>query len=245
MIDFKSVFANIFGIKAPEVKQPAPVTAGPVDIKSIFTDIFDKKTWGGKQSVSGTGSDKENTIILTRKLTEFIREHKIKSLFDAPCGDMHWMADVLAASNLESYAGMDIVPGIIAKNLKTYGGRLGDTALTLASGDITTDPLPPADMMICRDCLVHLSHANIGKFFRNLRSSRIRLIAITDFVGPTRQNIDMPEGPLSWSPWSFRKSPFNFPAPLAIIDEEYREQPDYSDKALSIWRVEDLTQFIG
>jgi hypothetical protein len=47
-------------------------------------------------------------------------------------------------------------------------------------GDITQDPLPKPDLVVCRDCLFHLSYSDILVFLRN----HIQSCALSDDVYP-------------------------------------------------------------
>jgi len=104
--------------------------------------------------------------------------------------------------------------------------------------DLTRDPLPDADVLLCRDCLVHLSYANIHAVFANLARSGIQYVLMTSFPG-RGDNQDIEDG--DWRPLDFEASPFNFPLPVLTIVEECEEESGaYSDKSLCAWRVADL-----
>ncbi len=55
------------------------------DAEQVFNDIYRKNTWGGKESVSGTGSDKEQTEVLVNELPDLIRDLGIRTMLDIPC----------------------------------------------------------------------------------------------------------------------------------------------------------------
>jgi hypothetical protein len=61
-----------------------------------------------------------------------------------------------AASSILSgvqYIGADVVPSLIASNREQFT-RPG---VHFIIADLTKDPPPRADLVLCRDCLVHLS----------------------------------------------------------------------------------------
>jgi 2-polyprenyl-3-methyl-5-hydroxy-6-metoxy-1,4-benzoquinol methylase len=59
------------------------------------------------------------------------------------------------------YTGIDIVPSLIEVNRERVArGELSGRFLV---ADITRDVLPRADVILCRDCLVHLSFLNIAR----------------------------------------------------------------------------------
>lgn len=107
-------------------------------------------------------------------LPKIFADHKIRTVLDAPCGDFNWMKEVIADADV-SYIGGDIVQPLIDLNNERYQS---DRASFLKI-DITEDALPKADLMICRDCLFHLSYSDIAKFFENFLSCEIPLLMTT------------------------------------------------------------------
>src|SRR2546423_248458 len=104
--------------------------------------------------------------------------------------------------------------------------------------DLTRDELPEADVLLCRDCLVHLSYANIRAVLSNIARSKIRHVLMTSFPG-RRDNYDVADG--DWRALDFQAPPFCFPEPkLAIVEECEEEEGSYRDKSLLAWRVQDL-----
>jgi hypothetical protein len=132
------------------------------------------------------------------------------------------------------YIGGDIVPSIVEKNQRLHasGSRL------FVGLDLTRDVLPDADVLLCRDCLVHLSYPNIQAVLANIARSRIRFVLMTSFPG-RRDNYDVADG--DWRALDFQAPPFSFPEPrLAIVENCEEEDGSYADKSLLAWCVEDL-----
>ena len=80
-----------------------------------FDDNEDRWTWAWKsnnwrkdESASGDGSSLEYTENLRRELPHLFKKFSIKTIFDAPCGDLNWMGEMLPLSSIE-YKGGDIV----------------------------------------------------------------------------------------------------------------------------------------
>src|SRR5262249_44319665 len=95
-----------------------------------------------------------------------------------------------------------------------------------------------ADLVLCRDGLVHLSAADIWRALRNFRRSGADYLLATTFIGD-RVNVDIATG--EWRPLNMQRPPFAFPAPAALIDERCRHTGGiYADKRLALWRFEDL-----
>ena len=91
--------------------------------ESIFhKKYFDKKlTWHHpklSESLSGDGSGLKQTEIIRKTIPLIIKKYKIKTIFDAACGDFYWMRFVI--NNKLNYIGGDIVKKIIELNKKKY-----------------------------------------------------------------------------------------------------------------------------
>jgi hypothetical protein len=52
-----------------------------------------------------------------------------------------------------------------------------------------------------------------------------------------KQNVDITTG--DWRALNLEEAPFNFPPPLRLMNEEYKHA-EYFDKALALWRIEDI-----
>lgn len=131
------------------------------------------------------------------------------------------------------YIGVDIVPALISR-LQAERARFGKYAVA----DITCDALPRADAILCRDCLVHLSFANIGRAIENFRRSGARWLVTTTFP-EWRRNLDCEDG--DWRALNFERSPFEWGPPEALLAEECQEADGgWMDKSLGAWRIADL-----
>jgi FMN-dependent NADH-azoreductase len=63
------------------------------------------------------------------------------------------------------YVGADIVDELIQSNKRKYPKHYFRVL------DITQDELPKVDLMMVRDCLVHLSDADVKKALTNIKRS--------------------------------------------------------------------------
>jgi len=100
------------------------------------------------------------------------------------------------------------------------------------------DPLPRADAVLCRDCLVHLSFAHIERVIHNLRRSGATWLITTTF-SELQANHDCDDG--DWRALNFCRPPFAWPAPVALLDERCDEAGGgYRDKGLGVWRLDSL-----
>lgn len=77
----------------------------------VFEEIFESNFWGGRESVSGTGSSLYQTRELRKALPEIFENLQIETILDIPCGDFHWMKKVV--SEQIQYTGADVVTMLI------------------------------------------------------------------------------------------------------------------------------------
>ena len=201
-------------------------------LRERFARIYSTNLWSDPETRSGTGSSLDSTKALRRELPGVLKRLDARVLLDAPCGDFTWMQHV-DLSGIE-YIGADIVPTIVAQDQKLYGGK----SRRFVELDLTRDELPAADVLLCRDCLVHLSYANIGAVLAGIARSTIRYVLMTSFPG-RGDNKDVVDG--DWRPLDFLAPPFSFPQPvLTILEDCEEEDGSYADKSLVAWSVSDI-----
>lgn len=205
----------------------------PRRISKHFTDIYKRNTFGGRESRSGEGSTLEQTAAIRREIPRIVEELGAKSLLDAPCGDFNWMKEV--ELGVEKYYGVDIVEDLIAHN----NARFANPAREFLRRDLIREILPAADIVLCRDCLVHLNFKDAKKVLQNFHRSGCTYLLTTTFTKRDR-NADL-RGDDIWRTLNLELPPFNFPSPLMVIDEECTEGGGaYADKCLGLWRLSDL-----
>jgi hypothetical protein len=203
-----------------------------LNLKDRFEYIFEKNLWSSEESRSGLGSTLLETDTLRREIPVLLREIEARSLLDIPCGDFRWMSEV----DLDglSYTGADIVEFLVAANTQQFASE----SRRFLGLDLTTDNLPYADVVLCRDCLVHLSYANIFLAFENVKRSDAKWLLMTNFLR-LESNIDIVDG--DWRPLNFELAPFVLPLPHRSIVENCVEAGGaFNDKSLCLWRVDDL-----
>jgi len=204
------------------------------DLTTVFSIIYRGRRFGGSASRSGPGSDLHHTALIRGAIPELIRDLGIRSMLDAPCGDYLWMKEIRHAAGLESYVGLDIVPELIEANNRLYA----DASTRFEVADITRDPLPAADLVLCRDCLVHLPIAAILGALRGIVQSRAKYLLTTSHP-LTKTNMDIIAG--LWRPLNLQLPPFDFPPPLQTIAEVAPgETAEFADKSLCLWTVADI-----
>lgn len=201
-------------------------------LKERFAHIYETNLWGSDESISGAGSVLEQTGALRAQLPVLLRELQVTSMLDLPCGDFGWMRDV-DLSGVE-YLGGDIVPDLIARHQREFGG----TGRRFAVLDVTRDPLPEVDLVFCRDCLVHLSAQHIWDAIANLKASGSQWLLTTTFPEHP-ENHDIDDG--DWRLLNLERAPFHFPPPTATLNEACTEHDGaFADKSLGLWRIAEL-----
>ncbi|HEY2957433.1 MAG TPA: class I SAM-dependent methyltransferase [Actinomycetota bacterium] len=198
----------------------------------LFTNIFRSNHWGGADSVSGGGSDLDQTSALRAALPGILQRLGVRSLLDAPCGDFHWMRRVDLP--LEQYVGGDIVDDLVRRLQATYAAP-GREFLRM---DLTVDPLPRVDAILSRDCLVHFSFRQIDAAVRNFRRSGAVYLLTTTFTDRDR-NQDIVTG--DWRPLNLCAPPLGWPEPVTVINEGCTEGGSvFADKSLGVWELASL-----
>jgi SAM-dependent methyltransferase len=200
--------------------------------KEIFTKYYEENSWNGRESLSGPGSDYEQTKYLISELDILLKTLPIKTMLDVPCGDFNWMRKV----NLDSikYIGGDIVNKMIKNNNKRYG----DKNISFEVIDIVNDSLPKSDLIMVRDCFVHLPNSDIKKSINNIKNSKSKYLLTTSFTWKShKSNNDIVPG--YWRRLNLEHEPFNFPFPQQIIVEGNIQSND-RDKTMSLWEIKDI-----
>jgi hypothetical protein len=198
--------------------------------QETFTEIFKTNAWGSAESVSGPGSTVARGMDFQEELLSLLDAWNVRSLLDAPCGDFNWMRHLLARRDL-AYTGVDIVAPLIAANSNTYT----TSSRRFICADMTRDDLPKADLILCRDALVHLSFADAHAAIQNFRRSGSSYLLATTFLNHS-PNEDVVTG--GWRPLNLQAPPFSFPAPLALVDERTAHSGNqYRDKRLGLWKL--------
>jgi len=198
--------------------------------QQIFSRMYHRNSWANPESVSGDGSDLEQTRIVRREVAMLIKQRAIETLFDAPCGDYYWMKALEA--KLARYIGADIVPELVKANQRAYGGP----TVSFVQLDICRDELPEVDLILCRNCLVHLPLDAAVDALRNFKKSGSKFLLTTTYPGVVKRNRHLfITG--NWRPLDMTLAPFSLPEPVQIINEGCTEKDDYKEKSLGLWEL--------
>jgi hypothetical protein len=135
---------------------------------------------------------------------------------------------------LDRYIGGDIVHDLV-RHLQVSYGRNGIEFMHL---DISKDPLPQVDAILCRDGLVHFSFRQMDATVRNFKRSGAVYLLTTTFPD-TKMNRDIITG--DWRRLNPCAPPLNWPEPLMLINELCTQaNSKFADKSLGVWKLASL-----
>jgi SAM-dependent methyltransferase len=162
-------------------------------LRDIFSTIYRERLWNSEHPEpfdSGPGSSPSFAAPYCQRITRFIRDNHITSLLDIGCGDFR-IGRQLAATGIH-YTGVDIVPELITHLRENHAGP----RVQFECIDATSEPLPPADLVVIREVLQHLTNAQIHSVLRQLE--HYPHVIVTESV-PTSPhavpNLDKVQGP--------------------------------------------------
>jgi len=200
--------------------------------EAIFASHVELYRRQGCESLSGLGSCLAQTQELRERLPLLLEDLGVRTLLDAPCGDLNWMQHVHLG--VDEYVGVDLLGEIIAENeLRHASGQR-----RFVRADVIRGALPSADAILCRDLLGHLSFAEIFQALGNFKRTGATYLLATTFTG-ARPNHDTSAG--EWRTINLTLPPFNLPEPLRLINEKCTEaRGAFSDKSIGVWKLDDV-----
>lgn len=216
----------------------ASVLIGKADpVEEAFTDVYRKNFWADNESLSGPGSNLKQTITLRKRLANFFDLFNIQTIVDAACGDFNWMKEINYP--FKQYVGIDVVQELIVRNNTLYG----DKTYKFEHKNIIEDQLPKVDLIICRDCFVHLHINDIKKAIRNFKRSGSTYVLMTTFT-KRRMDTNTEVGQMGhWRTLNLQLAPFNLPEPILLLNEgctEANPGDSFDDKCLGLWKLADI-----
>lgn len=192
---------------------------------AVFRDIYVNNEWDGTESVSGPGSTLAATENVRAVLPGLLFDLGVETLLDVPCGDAHWITTCLPAC--VRYIGGDVVTEIIDRNRKArplFG--------TFEVIDLVKDPLPAADLILVRDCFIHLPNHMVLQAIANIRRADIKYMLTTTFPNdPPRADIELG----GFRPVNLSAAPFGLPVPERLILDE--DGVRKNGKHLGLWKL--------
>ena len=141
--------------------------------RGIFQTVYNRGVWGKDEAspfYSGLGSNGPAAEFYVEQMAALLSEHAREldrplQVVDIGCGDFRiGKALVERVPELE-YLGCDIVPELVAHNVRTYFSE----RVNFKTLDAVCDPLPEADVCLVRQVFQHLSNANIQCVLAGMR----------------------------------------------------------------------------
>ena len=141
----------------------------------VFDQIYRDNVWGDGKG-SGIGSDAEHVRPYTRFLQQFLRDRNIRSVVDLGCGDWQFSCE-LDLSGIK-YHGVDVATSVIESNRQSF--QADNIEFSVLD---TYTALPKADLLICKDVLMHLGWEEVSRIIREA-FPKYQFILITSDVQP-------------------------------------------------------------
>jgi SAM-dependent methyltransferase len=208
-----------------------------LDLGERFTLLHELGIYHGDESLSGYASSMAETSALRAALPDLLRRWEVQSLLDLPCGDFHWMQHV-DLGNVD-YTGVDVVPELVERNNRLYGG----THRRFLHLDATRDPLPKTDLVLCRDLLIHLSLADMRRILGQIVAAGPRLLLVSHFSNCT-ETVDIVSG--DYHPVNLCAPPFHFPPPIEhILEHSTLADGALQDRGMGLWKMEAVAEALG
>jgi hypothetical protein len=230
-----AVFNPLWALAYPMVRRDERYAGHEyVDRGEAFDTIYRQNRWGSGESRSGKGSTLHYTRPLRASLARCLDRLKVGVLLDAPCGDFNWMRHVELPSGAR-YVGGDIVAPLIEELRE----KSGDATHEFCRMDIVEEPLPHADLWLCRDVLFHLSNAEILKVLRNFCHSSIPHMLTTTYHFQ-KFNSDIKSGGFRFI--NLRLPPFVLPKPISVIEDFVAPEPP---RYLGLWSRAQIRTALG
>ena len=188
------------------------------NLKQEFSEIYRTNRWRSNESRSGKGSELTQTKTIVNEIPALIKTWEIKSMLDIPCGDFNYMKEIDLACD---YIGADIVEPLIEQNRITYKD------IDFRCLNVVSDALPTVDLVLVRDCFVHLSNHDVSLAITNIKRSGAKYLLVTSFPN-TDVNLDL-NNP-GWRKLNMSTEPFNLRASATINEGFFKDHN--SDKSL-------------
>jgi len=143
------------------------------------------KGWrvGLPETKCGGGSTIENNRTTIAFMNKLIRKYDIQSIADLGCGDFNWMKQV--ELNNVYYVGYDWVWHTDTLEYEFDEHR----HIEFRVGNIATMDIIPADLVVCKDVMIHMDNDQAMEVLSNIRKSGARYMLLTSFNIPDNERV--------------------------------------------------------
>jgi glycosyltransferase involved in cell wall biosynthesis len=245
---FREVYREVAGEpdrigedSASEIQAVRPCCAvfqSPCVEDAHHADVFraiDRDEWRpGGEYFSDPRSRQDYTPRLCGELPRVLSRLGVRRLVDVGCGGLDWMRDT--ELGIDRYVGVDVVFDVVLANRMRYGGPRRRFLLR----DLTRDPLPGADLILCRDALIHLPDSDLITAMRAILNSTARWLLAGTFIDRTK---NFPIQPGQWRPINLQLPPLSLPPPIEMLVDTPPDQ-GYADKRLALWDLAALRELL-
>jgi glycosyltransferase involved in cell wall biosynthesis/SAM-dependent methyltransferase len=166
-----------------------------------------------------------HTSGLQRELPRLLARLGVSTVLDVGCGDFNWMREVDLGGVV--YTGVDVGFDVVMENRLRYGGP----GRRFLCRDLTRDPLPRADLVLCRDVLIHFAGDDLVHAMAAIVDSGARYLLATTFLN-RHENPPISLG--GWRPLNMGLPPLSMPPPQDWLVETPPEH-GFDDKRLALW----------
>ncbi len=203
--------------------RPTSDAAVTGSVAERFATIYAERHWqtGADVPLSGAGSTLAATAALRDALPGLLTELGCTTLLDVGCGDFTWMQHLDLPCQ---YIGADVVPAVVAANTAAFA----NDRRRFIELDATAEPLPAADVILCREVLFHLSFADGARMLANFARSGARWVLLTTDRA-TRFNSDIETGGARIV--NLEMAPYRLGPPDRLIAEPL----SYEGRAIGLW----------
>lgn len=254
------------------VQHALPCSVPLTEARRRFEETYERRIWGAdRRTRSGAGSTIAGAFDWVGHLTNFMKDHLIRSVADIPCGDVGWQFAVHEINEAEAYVGGDITNFTIKGNRKRFQNHLNkDFAVWdfvecgapkwRSTCDAPDAPPRAVDLIILRDVVQHIPIQRAIKGLRKvILESGAKFIAMSsypsiwtfpksiawichdDVARRCRFFDSIREGEIY--PNDFSCPPWSFPVPLFHAPSHTISSLEDKDY-MAIWRVADLVPLV-
>jgi SAM-dependent methyltransferase len=204
-----------------------------------FDQVYRNNLFHGKESLSGEGSSLDATRVLRLEIPILLKQFQISSILDVPCGDLHWMKEILNITT--NYTGADISRNIVNQNKKKF------KQCNFLQLDVVEQIPGYYDLIFCRDLLVHLPLDHAVRALKNFCMSGSKYLLTTTFTDrDTNDDFNYSSEIVQWRPLNLSIEPFNLPVPMTLIVEECREGGGlFSDKSMALYELNSIRKVLS
>ena len=165
---------------------------------AAFSAICRDRRWGGGASASGPGSTVAAAVGAVAALKEVCASVSARTLLDAGCGDFHWLGrsleDVCTAATAATGGELVVSAGdLVAEAFEEASVQYPRVSFSVL--DLVAAPPPMAhDVVLCRQCLNHMSVDDAHAALRHLRGSGSQWLLASTYPQQSQSNSALDSG---------------------------------------------------